>query len=53
MEQQPKNKGGRPRKEGRVHKYIVPPHIEKLIEKWGIEYVWNAAYTYATLMVEN
>lgn len=37
------NKGGRPRKAGRVHKYIVPPSLEPIIDEYGIDYVWSAA----------
>lgn len=44
------NKGGRPRKAGRTHKYIVPPQLEPIIKAKGIDYVWSAALAYDRLM---
>lgn len=44
------NKGGRPRKEGVLHKYIVPPAVEEIIKIYGIDYVWEAAVAYYRLL---
>lgn len=44
------NKGGRPRKIGKVHKWIVPPDIEELAERKGVDYIWTAAISFDRLM---
>lgn len=44
------NKGGRPRKAGKMHKYIVPPQLEPIIAEYGIDYVWTAAVAYHNLV---
>lgn len=47
------NKGGRPRKPGKMHKYIVPPLLEDIIKTYGIDYVWQCALNYHKLMHPN
>lgn len=44
------NKGGRPRKSGHIHKWIVPERIEELAKTHGIDYIWTAALQWHRLM---